>query len=529
MKKNLLFLTLISFCALNAQIQISNFTYNNVQKSSPKGIQEFNGKIFFSAVNDGYGRELWSSDGTSTNTNMVIDIDPGLANGVRGLYSTILNNKLYFVANDNSSGGEIWKTDGTEIGSSLVITYNGRIYGLTTVGNQIFYITEVSDDIIQIWKTDGTNSGTVLVRDNIAIWNSPTFQGSVNNTFIFTIQVPLTTNSKVWRSDGTQSGTYALTSEIDGNGSAGSTFEFSQYINYNNKLYFVTRYFLYETDGTISGTNQIANFSWNNLVSFGDVVELNGEMYFSFFLKDNKKLSIYESDGTSSGTSEVYTVTSSQYFYPSYLNSSGNNLIFSSVNSNNGTSLFYLESSTHLVTEIIEIDQFPQEPNIFYGNFTALSLDHLSGSLFFVSSPSNANVFSKKGWILDEASSTLTPVAALDHLIQGAGQKIVYNNDLYYFSGYQLWKFDSNSLSISSVNDIQELKIFPNPVSDFICFNKPDDIYQVKIYNINRKLVLKESMSTTNKIDVKDLNSGIYIVNIVGKNGRMTTRKLLKK
>lgn len=533
MKKNLLFLTLATiYFNINAQIQVSNFTYNTVQNSTPTGLQEFNGKIFFSAVNDGYGRELWSSNGTSSNTNIVIDIEPGETDALNTFYSTILNNEFYFVANDDFSfsGGEIWKTDGTETGSSLVTNYSGTLYGLTTVGNQIYFTIKTGENSLQIWKSDGTSSGTVLVKDNIASWNTPSFIGSVNNIFIFTIQVPSTNASKVWRSDGTNAGTYALTGELDGNGSAaGGTPDLSQYIKFNNKLYFITRYSLYETDGTTSGTNNITSVwnAQNNLVDFGDSIVLNGKIYFSFFSKDLKKLSIYKSDGTSTGTSEIYTVTSSQYFYPSYLNTFGDNLIFSSINSNNGTSLFYLDNNTNSVTEIIEIDQTPQEPNYFFEIYSVLSLDNIDGNLFFISSPTELS--EKKGWILDEASSTLNHVEALDNIVPRIDRKIIYNNALYYSKDYQLWKFDTNSLSVNSIKEIQEFQIFPNPTSEFISFSRPDDIYQIKIYDLKGRLVFEEDIFTDNKINIENINSGTYIIKIIGKNGSITNIKLLKK
>lgn len=534
MKRRLLFLTLLTICfSLNAQIQISNFTYNSVQSSSPVYLQEFNNEIFFSARNDGSGRELWSSDGTSLNTSLFIDIEPGETDGLTTFYSTELNNELFFVAKDdyNYSGGEIWKTDGTEVGSTLVTTYNGRLFGMTTVGNEFFMTIKTDDNTLQIWKSDGTNSGTVLVKDNISIWNVPSFQGSVNNNFIFTIQVPSTNNSKVWRSDGTDVGTFALTGEIDGNGSTGSTSDLSQYMNYNNKLYFITRYFLYETDGTTIGTNSIASVwnAQNNLVSFGDAIELNGKIYFSFFSKNLKKLSIYESDGTTGGTSEIYTVTNNQYFYPSYLNTFGNNLIFSSVNSSNGTSLFYLDSDTDLITEIIQVDQTSQEPISFLGNYSALSLDNINGNLFFVSSPKDAWP-QKKGWILDINSSTLNPIEALDNIIhQAFGQKLIYNNDLYYSKNAQLWKFDSNTLNINSINEVENINFYPNPASEFIYFSKQDYISQTKIYDLNGKLVFEKSIHSTNKIDISNLNSGVYILKFINRNGSMTYKKLVKK
>ncbi|SFU52310.1 Por secretion system C-terminal sorting domain-containing protein [Pustulibacterium marinum] len=521
------------FFNLNAQVQISNFTYNSVEVSNPAYLQEFNNKIFFPAGNDGSGRELWSSDGTSLNTNLVIDIEPGETNGLTTFFSTELNNELFFTAkvdNNYTGGGEIWKTNGTEEGSSFVTTFDGRLYGMTTVGNEFFMTIKTGENTLQIWKSDGTDSGTILVKDNISLWSTPSFQGSVNNSFIFTIQVPSTNNVKVWRSDGTDIGTFPLTGEMDGNGSM-STNELSQYIHYNNKLYFITRSFLYETDGTLNGTNNIASV-WNaqyDLANFGDAIELNGKMYFSFFSSDLKKLSIYESDGTTSGTSEIYTVTNNQYFYPSYLNTLGNNLIFSSVNSNNGTSLFYLDSDTNLVTEILEVDQAPQQPPAFLGNYSALSLDNINDNLFFVSSPKDTWP-QRKGWILDINSLTLDPVEALDNIVHGAfGRKLIYNNDLYYSKNAQLWKLDSNTLNINSINKIESIHLYPNPVSDFVYFSSQNYISQAKIYDMNGKLVLEKNINSINKINIAGLNPGVYIIKFIGRNGDMTYKKFVKK
>mgnify|MGYP006149785989 CR=1 FL=1 len=532
MNRKIILLTLFSIYGLNAQIQISNFTYNNINNSPPVQLQEFNNQIFFSAVTDNYGRELWSSDGTSLNTNLFYDLANGISNGLPTFFSESLNGELYFNANDgfNYSGGEIWKTNGTKVGTKLVVNYSGRLFGLTKVGSQIYMVILTDSTTLEIWKTDGTESGTLLVKENIPTNGYPKYQGSINNKFIFTIQTPSTGGSKVWCSDGTIEGTYALTSVLDGNGSTGSTSELSQYIKFNNKLYFITRNFLYETDGTLSGTNQIANV-WNaqiNLADFGDVIELNGKIYFSFFSKDLQKLSIYESDGTFNNTSEIYTISSSQYFYPAYFGKSGNNLIFSSVNSDNGTSLFYMDTNSNLTSEIIEIDSNLIAPNIFVGVDSALTITDIDGNHFFLNSPKNTWP-QKKGGIFNITNLSYTHIPSLDNIYDNIGRKIIYNNGLYYSKDNQLWKFDTNTLSSNSFDFSQKIKVFPNPTSNYIYFNSPNRIIKIIIHDLNGKLVFENDKLTTNNINIKHLPRGTYISTIIDVNNKLTTKKIIKK
>ncbi|CAL2076457.1 T9SS type A sorting domain-containing protein [Tenacibaculum sp. 190524A02b] len=532
MNRKIILLTLFSIYGLNAQIQISNFTYNNINSSPPVKLQEFNNQIFFSAVTDDYGRELWSSDGTSLNTNLFYDFANGVSNGLPTFFSESLNGELYFNANDgfNYSGGEIWKTNGTKSGTKLVVNYNGRLYGLTKVGSLIYMAILTDSTTLEIWKTDGTESGTVLVKENIPTNGYPKYQGSINNKFIFTINTPSTGGSKVWCSDGTNEGTYALTSVLDGNGSTGSTSELSQYIKFNNKLYFITRNFLYQTDGTLSGTNQIANVRdpQTSIADFGDVIELNGKIYFSFFSKELNKLSIYESDGTPNNTSKIYTITSSKYFYPSYFGASGNNLIFSSVNSNNGTSLFYMDTNSNLTSEIIEIDSNPTEPIIFFGVDSALTITNIDGNNFFLNSPKETWP-QKRGGIFNETDISYTHVPSLDNIYDHAGRKIIYNNDLYYSKDNQLWKFDTNTLSSNSFDFNQKIKFFPNPTSNYIYFNSPNRVNKIIIHDLNGKIVLKKNKLTTNSINIKHLPIGIYTSKIIDINNKITTKKIIKK
>jgi ELWxxDGT repeat protein len=78
--------------------------------SSPEWLTNLNGTLFFSAIDDRHGRELWRSNGTRRGTKLVRDINPGTGNSLNFL-SDLRNvaGRLFFSANDGSHGYELWK------------------------------------------------------------------------------------------------------------------------------------------------------------------------------------------------------------------------------------------------------------------------------------------------------------------------------------------------------------------------------------------------------------------------------------
>jgi ELWxxDGT repeat protein len=87
--------------------------------SDPAHSVEINGVLYFQANGEGYGAELWKSDGTSTGTVLVRDIFPG-STGSGPAVLTNVNGTLYFRADDGIAGLELWKSDGTSSGTVLV-------------------------------------------------------------------------------------------------------------------------------------------------------------------------------------------------------------------------------------------------------------------------------------------------------------------------------------------------------------------------------------------------------------------------
>ena len=79
------------------------------------------------------------------------------------------------------------------------------------------------------------------------------------------------------------------------------------------------------------------------------------------------------------------------------------------------------------------------------------------------------------------------------------------------FSPYWFVTLDNEGITEISNSDIC---IYPNPTSDFI-FIENIEPQQVTIYSLDGKMI--KTIENTNVVDVKDLNKGIYLINIDGK------------
>jgi ELWxxDGT repeat protein len=147
--------------------------------SNPDYFTVMGSSIYFSAEYYPDGKELWKSDGTTVGTVMIKDIYTGGSstpgNGFRGYSSapadlTVLGNKFYFSA-DNGNGRELWKSSGTTTGTILFketnpsITVGGNPELLTLVNDKIYFRANNGTNGIELWSTDGTSGGTTMVQD----------------------------------------------------------------------------------------------------------------------------------------------------------------------------------------------------------------------------------------------------------------------------------------------------------------------------------------------------------------------------
>jgi hypothetical protein len=95
------------------------------------------------------------------------------------------------------------------------------------------------------------------------------------------------------------------------------------------------------------------------------------------------------------------------------------------------------------------------------------------------------------------------------------------------YCSYQVGK-NCNTAGIDNPA-ISPLVFFPNPVSNELNISNIREEATISIYNLTGKLVFsRKSVSDNEKIDVRFLNNGIYLIRVNGKN-TLRTYKMIKQ
>ena len=281
----------------------------NIDSSFPEQLTAVGDRLFFTADNEEYGRELWVSDGTSEGTKLVKDINLGFDNSKyataakspikgrpvesprplgsdpQGLIE--FNDKLVFSASDDVNGSGLWMSDGTEAGTQLLSSDVGFNLKDTTnfieFQDRLFFSGTNSERGTELWVTDGTMVGTQLFKDinpSFEEFNSDNSaesftvaNGSTPDNFvIFDDKLFFTADDgsvgrELWVTDGTTEGT-RLVKDIDpsvstfSSGDLPQSSDISNFVEFNNRLYFSAKTEeigreLWVTDGTTEGTQLV--------------------------------------------------------------------------------------------------------------------------------------------------------------------------------------------------------------------------------------------------------------------------------
>jgi GH25 family lysozyme M1 (1,4-beta-N-acetylmuramidase) len=109
---------------------------------------------------------------------------------------------------------------------------------------------------------------------------------------------------------------------------------------------------------------------------------------------------------------------------------------------------------------------------------------------------------------------------------QGSVNGISGNVDLDSFHGSST-DFNNLIAGLTTV-DKKRFKLYPNPVENYLFIDKlfGDMIQQIRLYDVNGRLI--KIYKTENKIDIKDLNTGLYWLTIDTQSGNSFTYKITK-
>lgn len=85
---------------------------------------------------------------------------------------------------------------------------------------------------------------------------------------------------------------------------------------------------------------------------------------------------------------------------------------------------------------------------------------------------------------------------------------------------------------ISSVEDetMLSISVYPNPFSQSITIKNSDKTMSCRIFDMSGSIVFEGEANEASRINLQDLNSGIYTLQLFSTNGKLiTTRKLMKQ
>lgn len=113
----------------------------------------------------------------------------------------------------------------------------------------------------------------------------------------------------------------------------------------------------------------------------------------------------------------------------------------------------------------------------------------------------------------------------LDYEITGTGTnetlKLTNANGNFAVYGRQL-------LSTNSFETDYKISMFPNPVKDILTINTKIDLNNCFLFNINGRLINNYHIDKSHKIDVSNLNSGIYFIKFISDGKEIATGKIIK-
>jgi len=417
------------------------------------------GTLYFAADDGTTGVELWKSNGTSSGTTRVRDIEIG-SDSSNPSFLTNVNGTLFFGAYDSTNQYALWKSNGTSSGTVVVRSALPSSYSIaypTVVGSVLYFVYDDGERGREIWKSDGTSAGTVLVKDIATGYagSDPRYLTNVGGTLYFSAEDD-TRGIELWKSNGSAGGT-VLVDDVYPGGASGNPRGLT---NVNGTIFFSARqsadnYELFKTNGTAAGTSlvkEIAPGEEGSLRSFSENEFINGNGTLIFVASDGaagRGLELWRSNGTVAGTTllkDIQAGTGSADV-DNITNLNGT-ILFTATNGTSGrNTIWKMNGSTPVLVK-----------NLWPGSDVSLTDFHVVGNnaIFVGDSPEGKEIWKTDG-------TTAGTIMLKDINTEGSGSfplhLTVVGTKVYFSadsseSGRELWVTDGTTAGTSLVKDI---------------------------------------------------------------------------
>ncbi len=218
---------------------VKSFVENQNSNSYVSDLFVYNNFILFKLSTNNSKTELWKSDGTSMGTVLLKSLDMNSSNV--SLSPTIFKGKFYFngkIINSSIPYTTIIVSDGTTTGTVPFVKISNLNQDIpcsnfTVVGDKMFFVADVNNNK-QLYYTNGIST-TIVIDIN----SNPTIQPEYSSFIsydnkLFFVGYQDNKGAELWRSNGTALGTRLIKEFIPGPSSGVN----SGFVMFDSKLYF---------------------------------------------------------------------------------------------------------------------------------------------------------------------------------------------------------------------------------------------------------------------------------------------------
>jgi ELWxxDGT repeat protein len=299
-------------------------------------------------------------------------------------------------------------------------------------------------------------------------------------------------------------------------------------IVFNDKLYFYARTDeeegeLWMTDGTTEGTELLKDINPTGSAYPRYYTVLNDKMLFS---ADNGTtgFELWITDGTTAGTLLLKDINSGEgSSISSDIFKYNDRLYFSADDGINNYELWVTDGTlggTQLLGNINPTgSSWPHEFTIFNSKLYFIAIDGTNG---------------EELWVTDgtaEGTEKLLPdIAPNSDPLAWSNPFIEFNDYLYFKANYtsvgsELWRLKGAVAGVADNAAKVEFKIYPNPTKAVLFVSLEDqEIENIRLFDLSGKEMTTISITGGNEINLLNLKSGTYLIQIETEEGTSTRR-----